>query len=241
MTLHTTSSGRASLKLLAVHTCTSACCVSLTVGNSLVSEACVRLERGLSTDLLGVIDNVVKRGGLDLSALDGIGVGIGPGSFTSIRIGMATVAGLALSIGKPVVGFTSLEMLALNVPYSALPVCTILDARKQEVYAAVYRTAGDLEEMVAPCVVDPEKFVDSLQGPTVFVGDGAARYRDLISSRLPEAVFPHAAYNDPRPVNGSILTIKAFAERETSVFPPPKPLYIRPSDAEMTTKKKVYV
>ena len=223
------------MKLLTVDTSTSTCSVALTVGERLVAESLLDTERTLSERLLAAVDTVLRDAGLLLSDLDGFGVALGPGSFTGVRIGVSTVKGLALATGKPVVGFSSLAMLALNLPASSLPVCPLFDARKKEVYAAVYRCGSLPEPLHADCVMAPERFLALVEGKALFVGNGALRYRELIEETLGDrAVFAPPHCHQPRAAAGAVLALEAF--RSGTIMPLPflNPAYIRPSEAELS-------
>ncbi len=130
------------MKLLTIDTSTSTCSVSLTIGEKVVSEYLLSLEKTLASRLIRLVDAALGEAGLGVTDLDGIGVALGPGSFTGLRVGVATVKGLALAAGKPVAGFSSLAMLAMNLPWAAYPVCPMFDAKKKEIYTAVYYLPG---------------------------------------------------------------------------------------------------
>lgn len=223
------------MKLLTVDTSTSTCSVALTIGGRLVAESLLDSERTLSERLLVSVDTVLRDAGLLLADMDGYGVALGPGSFTGVRIGVSTVKGLALATGKPVAGFSSLAMLALNLPVSSLPVCTLFDARKKEVYAALYRCSSFPETLHADCVMAPERFLGLMDGPTIFVGNGALRYRDLIEETLGErAVFAPDHCHQPRAAAGAVLALEFFRSGAHTPLPFLNPAYIRPSEAELS-------
>lgn len=119
------------MKLLTIDTSTSTCGVSLTIGERVVSEYLLNSEKTPASRLLRLIDMALSEAGLGITELDGIGVALGPGSFTGLRIGVATVKGLALAAKKPVAGFSSLAMLAMNIPWAAHQVCPMFDAKKK--------------------------------------------------------------------------------------------------------------
>jgi tRNA threonylcarbamoyladenosine biosynthesis protein TsaB len=102
------------LKLLTIDTSTTTCSVALTDNTRLLAECLFDCDKTLSRQLLNNIDGVLKGTGLGVDLLDGVAVALGPGSFTGLRVGVATVKGLALASNKPVVGFSSLAMLALS-------------------------------------------------------------------------------------------------------------------------------
>jgi tRNA threonylcarbamoyladenosine biosynthesis protein TsaB len=227
------------MNLLTIDTSTSACSVALTSGEHLVAEYLENLDRHLGSRLLDCVDAVLRGAGVTVSDLDGFGVALGPGSFTGVRIGVATVKGLALAAHKPVAGFSSLAMLAMNLPWAAYPVCPMFDARKKEVYTALYDCRDRPTATVKDCVVSPAEFLEEITGPTVFVGDGAIKYRDMIMTRLGErAIFAPPYTQQPRASMGAILAREAFARGQTEPVSSLVPVYIRPSEAELAKMKR---
>lgn len=227
------------MKLLTLDTSTSACSVALTVDGRSVAEYLVDSGKTLTERLLAAIDGVLTAGGMMVADLDGFGVALGPGSFTGVRIGVATVKGLALAAGKPVAGFSSLAMLAMNLPYSSYPVCPLFDARKNEVYAGLYRCDILPEALAADRVLPPARLLEEIQEPTVFLGDGAVRYRELIVATLgSRAVFapPYCAL--PRAAVGALLAEELFRKGRTSPLYLLNPTYIRPSEAELAKMRQ---
>ena len=222
------------MKLLFVDTCGAMAGVALGDGGRIVAETNLALDRRLSTRLLAVIDGLLAEAGMTVAGLDGIGVACGPGSFTGVRIGMATVKGMALAAALPVVGVSSLALLAANVPFARHQVCALMDARKKEVYAGLFR-CEPLPVPVAPeCVLSPDGLLDGIREPTIFVGDGAVVYRDSIEKRCGKlALFAPASCSFPRAACGIILCRELLARGEG--VPPERldPVYIRPSEAEV--------
>jgi tRNA threonylcarbamoyladenosine biosynthesis protein TsaB len=227
------------LRLLTIDTSTSTCGVALTEDVEILAEYLLDSDITLSRQLLRNLDCVLRSTGLDVGALDGIGVTLGPGSFTGLRVGVATVKGLALAANKPVVGFSSLAMLAMNLPWAAYPVCPMLDARKKEVYTALYRCGELPEAIVSDCVAPPAVFLDRVTETTIFVGSGALRYRDLITARLGrKAIFAPLQCHRPRASVGALLAYDAFVRGEAVPLFALKPVYIRPSEAEIARMGK---
>ncbi|HEY6007255.1 MAG TPA: tRNA (adenosine(37)-N6)-threonylcarbamoyltransferase complex dimerization subunit type 1 TsaB [Geobacteraceae bacterium] len=222
------------MNLLTIDTSTSTCSVALTHDEELRAELLLAGGPTLTSRLLASVDTVLQGGGMAVAGLDGLAVALGPGSFTGLRVGVAAVKGLALASGKPVVGFSSLAMLALNLPWAVHPVCPMFDARKKEVYAALYRCRELPEEILPDCVAPPERFLGQLEGPTIFVGEGALRYRELILDILGDnAIFAPSHAHQPRAAAGAQLARVAFAAGAAVPLPLLNPAYIRPSEAEM--------
>jgi tRNA threonylcarbamoyladenosine biosynthesis protein TsaB len=230
------------MKLLTIDTSTATCSVALTVGERLVAEHLLSLQKTLASRLLHSVDAALRVAELTVADLDGIGVALGPGSFTGLRIGVATVKGLALASGRPVTGFSSLAMLAMNLPWAAWPVCPMFDAKKREVYTALYECREIPVPIIADCVAPPADFLERISGPTIFVGEGALVYRELIVARLGEkAIFAPFPANQPRASQGALLAKAAFERGEVAPLATLIPSYIRPSEAELAKMKKEIV
>ena len=222
------------MNLLTVDTSTSTCSVALTRDDDLRAELLLAGGPTLTSRLLANIDAVLRGSGMTVADLDGLAVALGPGAFTGLRVGVAAVKGLALACGKPVVGFSSLAVLAANLSWVAWPVCPMFDARKGEVYGALYRCSPLPEPVVNDCVAPPERFLRQLDGPTVFVGEGALRYRELIVAVLGKnALFAPPHLHQPRAAAGAVLARSALARGESVPLPLLNPAYIRPSEAEL--------
>src|SRR5512139_1433553 len=223
------------MKLLTIQTATPAGSVALTSGERLVAELFLDCRRPHGSWLLDAIDRLCRSTGLAVKDLDGFGVTVGPGSFTGLRVGLATVKGLALATGKPVAGVSTLQALALQAPQAALPVCALLDARKREVYAACFHwQSGWPQVLGAERVLPPEQLLAELAEPTLFVGDGAAAYRTLIARQLgSRAHFLPDAYAPPRAAHAALLALRIFAAGAAGSAATINPVYLRPSEAEL--------
>jgi tRNA threonylcarbamoyladenosine biosynthesis protein TsaB len=220
--------------LLTLDTTTRAGGIALSRGAELLVEySC--LVPGHHTDwLLQGIKHSLADCQVKLEDLTAIGVVRGPGAFTGLRVGVATAKGLAIGLGVPMVGVSSLQALAAGVT-SDLPVCALLDARKQEVYAGVYRTSVFPPRPLGPeQVVSPEKLLQSLSGEVLFVGDGALAYRELIESHFgSRARFVMPPGDRLRPGAAAALAFAAWQRGEGTSPGQLNPLYIRPSEAEI--------
>ncbi len=226
--------------LLTLDTSTAAGSVALSCGEQLIGEILLQLPSTHSERLLPALQHLLKAAGLELADLDAFGVVLGPGSFTGLRVGVATVKGLALAVQKPVVGVSSLHALALQIPCPAHGLSVWLDARKQEVYAGSYGWEAGLpvltgKEVVAP----PDRLLESLSEETIFIGSGAEVYRSLIVRRLgSRAHFTPWALQQPRASAAAVLALAALRNRETIALEVLEPRYIRPSEAEVMLSRQ---
>lgn len=230
--------------LLSIDTSTSASSVSLTAGDvykgELLASLVLNSKITHSRRLLTSIEWIFAESELSIDDIDGIAVGLGPGSFTGLRIAMATVKGLAMAAGKPLLGVSTLDALAFNCS-GEKPVCAVLDARKKEVYTAWYekdefgimRRQGDIR------AIRPEQLASEITDPVLMVGDGMFTYGNMFREKLGTLLtiaplplhYPTAAAIGflcaEKLKNGDVLDLDSVA-----------PLYVRASDAELSLVRK---
>lgn len=226
--------------LLAVDTSTPGGSIALCDGEVVLFEFYRRLP-GTHTDwLLEAIQTLLNDAGVRVADLSLLAVVHGPGSFTGLRVGMATVKGLAIGADLPVAGISSLELLAAALPYARMPVCALLDARKKEVYAGLFDThSGRPEALGKELVVGPEQLLTSLSGDVLFVGDGSDAYRTLIVRQLGAcAHFAGASCSAPRVSRAAALAYARRDAGELLSLANLSPSYIRPSEAEVNWSKR---
>ena len=230
------------MNILAIDTSTSFTSIAVARNDTLAGETLFSTDRTLSARLLPEVERMLELAGLSVAEIDLFGCSTGPGSFTGVRAGVATVQGLALATGKPCAGFSSLALLAMNIPHSPFPVCPLLDARKSEAYAGLYDCSPHLpQKMMDDCVIAPHALAEQLlqlaERPVLFLGDGAVRYREELTGLMGErALFAADSCTRSRASNG-ILLARHIHERGESV-PPDRllPSYIRPSEAELNRR-----
>lgn len=130
------------MKLLAIDTSTDYLSLAVLDNGKIVKHFHRYIGRNHSTLLIPSIDKLLKRAGLNIKKIDGFCIGVGPGSFTGLRIGVATVKGLAYTLKKPVAAVPSIDAIAGNAKSPNGIICVVLDAKKRKVYGAIYRSAG---------------------------------------------------------------------------------------------------
>lgn len=226
--------------ILGIETSTKTGSVAVVSEEGVVAQYSLNIEVTHSERLMATVDRVLKDTGLAIADIGGFSVSVGPGSFTGLRIGISTVKGLALATGKPVAAVPTLQALAWNLPVAAYPVCPLLDARKNEVYAALYRYDEAALVMLMPETVIPlAKLADEITGKTIFTGEGSHIYRAEI-----EASFGKRALFAPR--SATLPSAAAVAEIGLTIIKGGNqadpdaltPTYIRRPEAEVAWEKK---
>jgi tRNA threonylcarbamoyladenosine biosynthesis protein TsaB len=223
------------MRLLGIETSTLVGGVALLDDDVVVAESSLNVATTHSERLLAAVHRLLEESNAPLASLDGLAVAVGPGSFTGLRIGIATAKGLAFASGLPLVGVPTLDALAWGVPFATYPVCPLLDAKKGEVYTALYRhRQGDLERLTDYRVLSPDRLLSELEGPVCFLGDGLLAYRDRIVAAMGDRahfVPPPRRY----PSGACVADLGARRLAAGGVGDPATvvPLYVRPSEAEL--------
>jgi tRNA threonylcarbamoyladenosine biosynthesis protein TsaB len=187
-----------------------------------------------SERLLPAIDRALVDAGWTLAELELIACAKGPGSFTGLRIGLATAKGLALAREVPLVGVNSLEATALGHAFAARPVCPMIDARKQQVFTALFQPdgRGGLTRRRDDRATTAREWAASLDEPCLFCGDGAELYWPEIQAAQPDALLAPGALAYPRAAGVGWLGRQAFVAGERGLIAH----YVRASDAELNPK-----
>ena len=176
------------MRLLAIETATPAQGVALAEDELVLAETAYEAKGNRGGLLLPAVDRVLQKAGLASRDLDAVVVSVGPGSFTGLRVGLATAKGLALGAGATVVGVPTLEALAEGYAHTNVTICALLDAYRGEAYMALFRRTGSALERLSPdAVLAPEAVASVLaavEGPVHLIGNGAARYRERIKTAL---------------------------------------------------------
>ncbi len=227
-------------KILAVDTAAFAGSVALAHGDTLVAESLLNVRSTHSEKLLKQIDLLLAEAGWPLTDIELLAVVVGPGSFTGLRIGLATVKGLAQTLNVPVASVSALEVSALGFPSEDVPVCAFLDARKKEVYTQIFKVGEQGPVATSDArVVAPEVLLGELTGTVGFVGDGVPVYQHLIKEKegLNALLAPHPCHQR-RGGQVAWLAYQRWLEGVVDSATEVTPVYIRPSDAELNFSSK---
>jgi len=233
------------MKILAIETSTMLGGVAIADDSAgLIAEVRLNVKSTHSERLMTEIDHVLKQSFLKISDIDVFAIAVGPGSFTGLRIGLSTAKGLAYATGKPIVSVPTLEAFAWNFPYCRYPVCTLLDARKKEVYAAVFRweDAGFVR-LIDEISISVDSLVGKAEFPDekiLFAGEGAILYKNEITELMGDgALFASPEKMSLSPANVASLGLKKASQKDFSEPVSLVPFYIRSSEAEVKLNKKM--
>jgi len=222
------------MKILAVDTSARSCGVAIAEKDILIAELINESGETHSKHLMNMIERMFEISRLKPFDMDGFSVTKGPGSFTGLRIGISSVKGLAAATGKPVAGISTLDALAAQVPETSYLICTMIDARKGEVYSSRYRYIGGLvkkeskEENLLP-----GKAIEDINEPCLFTGDGAHAYTKVIEDKLGgHAHFLPDVFNIIKASTVAFMGMKKFEDNDMEDAGMLVPFYIRRSDVK---------
>ncbi len=229
------------MKILAIETSTYAGSIAVLENERILGEYYFDIGPAHTEKLVPSIDWLLSELAIDKSDLTAVAVSLGPGSFTSLRVGISTAKGLCYSLGIPLVGVSSLKALAMNLPFSPYNICPIIDARKGEVFVALFRSnRGTLERLLEDVVVSPEELVNLINDNTIFLGDGSLLYKDYLEDNLShDIMFSPVNINFPRAPNLVLSEIGKFKEDRDNSYLCNEimnlaPHYLRKSEAEIS-------
>lgn len=207
--------------ILALDTCLTACSAALLDGETVLAARSEAMPRGHQERLAPLVQELMAEAGVGFPALTRIGVTVGPGSFTGLRVGLAFAKGLSSALSIPCVGVGALEALAFG---QSGFVVAVIDARREQVYVQMF---GDGVALMAPDALSAADAAARLAelyhgGPATLIGSGAP----LLAPALPSASVLTPDGPDP-------VAVARLAQRGPDPLKPPRPLYLRAPDAKL--------
>jgi tRNA threonylcarbamoyladenosine biosynthesis protein TsaB len=215
--------------LLAVETATAAPSVALWRGDELLGECAADPGRATAEELLPALDALLRQAGVELAAVEGFAVSIGPGSFTGLRIGVATVKGLAFGTGRRGVAVSTLAAIAAHAPGPG-PAAAVLDARRGEVYAAGFE-GGRAADWLAEAVVPIASLADRLPAGCRVVGEGVPLCADAL--RGADVALAPPPYRETTARHVARIAARAWSRGEAIAAGELVPRYLRRAEAEV--------
>lgn len=225
---------------LGLDTSTSWGSIALIDANKPLGEWSLNVPRTHAGRLLPGIQYLLGQTGVQMGQIDGFAVATGPGSFTGLRIALTTAKTLALVTGRPLVGIPTLDVLVENMPFAEGFVCPALDARKGEIFTALYKkeSTGNTNRLTEYVSVSPEALSKMIPGPTLLLGDAVPVYGDRLRRQCGHAItLAPPEYHFPRASILCRLAIKKLPQGGAVHPRDLKALYARASDAELNRKE----
>ena len=222
------------MKILAVDTSSKICAVAILEDNKVIDE--IKLDNGKthSENLMPIIKEILDKNDLTLKDMNLIAVSVGPGSFTGIRIGIATIKPMAEVYNLPVASVTSLETLARNIENKEkdFTIISLIDARNNQVYAGFFDTEYNLKEDEIAEDIDEVLKKAGKYSKIIFVGDGAIIHKEKIEENLKDRNIIFTKENNQSAINTGKIGYKKFLEKNLKNADTILPIYLRKSQAE---------
>jgi tRNA threonylcarbamoyladenosine biosynthesis protein TsaB len=219
--------------VLGIETSTPQASVAIGTEQGVIGSAMVSRRATYNEFLIPAIRFCMEQSGVGFRNLGGVAVGVGPGLFTGMRVGVATAKALAQTLSIPIAGMPSLDLVAYEVRYATRTICVILDARRGEVFYAFYRySPGGIQRMTEYRVEKPERLATGLAsrtGEVLLVGNGALLYRDEFADAGPMVEIGSLSHAFPDARSLVELAIPRFSREEFDSVYELKPLYLRSS------------
>ncbi|MDT8900026.1 tRNA (adenosine(37)-N6)-threonylcarbamoyltransferase complex dimerization subunit type 1 TsaB [Anaeroselena agilis] len=226
--------------ILALDTASLVSSVALAKPGRLLAEITLQTRKTHSERLMPHIEQLLALADTDKTAIGAIAVSIGPGSFTGLRIGLATAKALAYALGTPIVGVPTLAALAFGCPVPGAILAPTMDAQKGNIYIALYRWQDGVLDEVKPPAVMPHAAAAALLAarpePALVLGEAAELYPDTFRQAAVALAEPHVAM--PRAGSVAMLGAGLLAAGERHDVMAVEPLYIRRSEAEELWEKR---
>ncbi len=214
-------------KILIIDTAVTVAGICLANGTEILAQESNATLKEQAGWLQPAIKTLFERAGLAISAIDAVAVSAGPGSYTGLRVSMSSAKGLCYALSKPLICMNTLKIMAIAAIRQSLPdslFCPMIDARRMEVFTALYD--NQLIELVSPqsMVLEAESFTPwLLKTPVIFFGNGAKKYKDLL--KIPAAIFPEIKVEA---ADGIGLAAEMYARKEFSDLAYAEPFYLKP-------------
>ena len=218
------------MKILAVDTSSSICSVALLEDNNLIDVLNLDDGKTHSENLMPLIDEILKKNKVDIKDINLLACCVGPGSFTGIRIGVASIKPIAEVLNIKVASVTSLEALARNIEIDQKTIVSLIDAKNNQVYCGIFSSDYEKkDEYVANDINEVISILEKYEN-IVFVGNGAILHKDLIRNRIPNCLFSES--NEQSAVSIGKIGYKKYLKNELCDADTILPIYLRKSQAE---------
>lgn len=232
------------MKILALDTATVVATVAIADEEKLYSEITIHSKKkNHSERLMLLIDEVLKNSGLEIKDIDLFTCTVGPGSFTGLRIAIATIKALAQSLGKTVIGLSTLEALAYNIPFSKEIICPVIDAQRDQVYTCFYEwTIEGLKSLTQESVYSVDELINTIieqKKEVVILGDGIKKIPSEILEEHKNLIkVAPVSTRMPKASSLASLAIDLAKQGASMTYSDLEPNYMRKSQAEIQMELK---
>jgi len=228
--------------VLSVDSSSKVATVALLNDDALIGEYILNDKKENSVLLMPMIEKLLKDCNLTVDDIDGFVVSKGPGSFTGLRIGMATIKGLSLGLNKPYISISSLDSLAYSIsPFHGI-ICPIMDALRENVYTALFKNENEkLEKILDYTPLDLDDLINILNEKdeeVMFIGDGLIKHKDYLKENFSKS---HFAPNHLNIVHASSLGELGLELLKNGIYDDPSsaPVYLKKPQAERELERRM--
>lgn len=230
------------MKILSIDSSSKVATVALLNEDTLLGEYVLNDKKEHSVILMSMIQKLLDECNLNINDIDGYVVSKGPGSFTGLRIGMATVKGMSLGSNKPYVSISSLEALAYSVSTFKGIICPIMDALRENVYTAIYKGNGNnITELLPPTAMDIDKLISVLKDyneEVIFIGEGINKHKEYIINNFSNPIFAPAHLNIIRASSLGEIGLKSLKNNKADDSNS-SPIYLKKPQAERELERRL--
>ena len=231
--------------VLSVDSSYSTATCALIKDDKILAEINLNDKKQHSVILMRLIDSILKEYEIDINDIDAFIISRGPGSFTGLRIGMATLKGLAFASKKPLISVSTLDALAYNsISFQGI-ICPIMDALRDNIYTCLYKNENNnLTPLIKEQCLNINELVTILKKqtlPIIFVGDGVAKHKEFLQENIPNSFFAPNHSNFPKASSIGELGIKKINDGVIENIDSINPIYLRKSQAEREYEKRMEI
>ena len=231
--------------VLSVDSSYSTATCALIKDDKILAEINLNDKKQHSVILMRLIDSILKEYEIDINDIDAFIISRGPGSFTGLRIGMATLKGLAFASKKPLISVSTLDALAYNsISFQGI-ICPIMDALRDNIYTCLYKNENNnLTPLIKEQCLNINELVTILKEqtlPIIFVGDGVTKHKEFLQENIPNSFFAPNHSNFPKASSVGELGIKKINDGVIENINSINPIYLRKSQAEREYEKRMEI
>jgi len=224
------------MKILAIDTSTKILCLGLSEDLK-IYEYSLEVGRGLSSMLAVTVKRVLDTLGWEASDIDYLACGLGPGSFTGMRTGIAFIKGMGWAVKKPVIGISSLDILARNAGNTDKQIVPIVDAKRALIYTSVFRMKNNRLIRIKPyMLLSEEVFFSKIKKDCLILGDALDLYKQRIISDIKNVVVLDKDLWYPKPRHIIAIAWERIKSRKISSAFDIEPIYLYPKECQIKVK-----